>query len=77
MDTNSQQSPADQQPDPNPRAEDSVFDAIQDSDHAGFDTHDGQPNSETPEIDFTLSLPGVGDFLVQVKGGQKSPERSK
>ena len=77
MDTNSQQSPADQQPDPNPRTEDSVFDAIQDSDHAGFANHDGQPNSETPEIDFTLSLPGVGDFLVQVKGGQKSPERSK
>ena len=77
MDTNSQQFPADQQPDSNPRAEDSVFDAIQDSDHAGFANHDGQPNSETPEIDFTLSLPGVGDFLVQVKGGQKSPERSK
>ncbi len=78
MDTNSQQFPNEsQQPDPNPRAEDRVFDAIQDSDHAGFANHDGQPNSETPEIDFTLSLPGVGDFLVQVKGGQKSPEKSK
>ena len=66
-----------QQPDPNPRAEDRVSDAIQDSDHAGFDTREGQPDIGAPEMDFTLSLPGVGDFLVQVKGGQKSPERSK
>ena len=78
MDTNSEQFPADQAARSQyRRAEDSVFDAIQDSDHAGFANHDGQPNSETPEIDFTLSLPGVGDFLVQVKGGQKSPEEEQ
>ena len=70
METNSEQFPAERRPDPSRRAEDCVFDAIQDSDRAGFANHDGQPNSETPEIDFTLSLPGVGDFLVQVKGGQ-------
>ena len=70
MDTNSEQFPTDQQPDPNPRAEDRVFDAIQGSDHSGFENHEGQPDPEAPEMDFTLSLPGVGDFLVQVKGGQ-------
>ena len=69
METNSEQFPAERRPDPSRRTEDRVFDAIQGSDHSGFENHDGQPDSETPEIDFTLSLPGVGDFLVQVKGG--------
>ena len=65
-----EQSPDERQPDPNPRAEDCVFDAIQGSDHSGFENHEGQPDPEAPEMDFTLSLPGVGDFFVQVKGGQ-------
>ena len=68
MDTNLEQFPADQQPDPNPRAEDRVFDAIQGSDHSGFENHEGQPDPEAPEMDFTLSLPGVGDFLLEIKG---------
>ena len=66
-----------QQPDPNPRAEDRVFDAIQGTDHPGFDTHEGHPDPEAPEIDFTLWLSGVGRFGLQVKDGQQSPERSK
>ena len=56
-----------QQPDPNPRAEDRVFDAIQGSDGPGFDTHEGQPDLGAPEMDFTLWLSGVGRFGLQVK----------
>ena len=70
METNSEQFPAERRPDPSRRAEDLVFDAIQGSDRAGFANHEWQPDPEAPEMDFTLSLPGVGDFLVQVKGGQ-------
>ena len=69
METNSEQFPNESRPEPSYRSEDRVFDAIQDSDHAGFANHDGQPASETPAIDFTISLPGVGDFGLQVKGG--------
>ena len=69
METNSEQFPAERRPNPSRRAEDRVFDAIQGSDHSGFENHEGQPDPEAPEMDFTLSLPGVGDFLVQVKGG--------
>ena len=65
-----EQFPAERRSDPKCRAEDCVLDAIQDSDRAGFANHDGQPNSETPEMDFTISLPGVDHFLVEVKGGQ-------
>ena len=71
MDTNSQQFPADQQPDPNPRAEDRVFDAIQDSDHAGFANHDGQPNSETPGNRFHSIVAGCGRLP---RAGQGRPE---
>ena len=70
METNSEQFPVERRSDPKRRTEDRVFDAIQDSDHAGFANHDGKPNSETPEVDFTISLPGVGDFFLEVKGGQ-------
>ena len=69
METYSEQFPSERRPDPSHRAEDRVFDAIQGSDHPGFANHQGQPNPATPEMDFTLSLPGVGCFLVQVKGG--------
>ena len=69
MDTNSEKFPADQQPDPNPQAEDRVFDAGQGSDRPDFDTREGQPDPEAPAMDFTISLPGVGDFGLQVKGG--------
>ena len=77
METNSEQFPAERRPDPSRRTEDRVFDAIQDSDHADFANHDGQPNSETPAMDFTISLPGVGHFLVEVKGGQYSLKRGQ
>ena len=68
METNSEQFPAERRPDPSRRAEDRVFDAIQGSDHSGFENHEGQPDAEAPEMDFTLSLPGVGDFLLEIKG---------
>ena len=78
METHPEQFPDEsQQPDPNPRAEDRVFDAIQDNDGPDFANHEGQPYIGAPEMDFTLWLSGVGRFGLQVKGGQQSPERSK
>ena len=65
-----EQFPAERRPDPSRRAEDRVFDAIQDSDHPRFVICEGQANSEPPEMDFTLSLPGGGRFLLQVKGAR-------
>ena len=62
-----EQFPDESRPDPNHRAEDRVFDAIQDSDGPGFDTREGQPDPEAPEMDFTLWLSGVGRFGLQVK----------
>ena len=65
-----EQFPVERRSDPKRRTENRVFDAGQGSDRPGSSNHEGQPNSETPEMDFTISLPGVGHFLVQVKGGQ-------
>ena len=65
-----EQFPDEIQPDPSYRSEDRVFDAIQDRDHPGFVTFEGQTNPEPPEMDFTLSLPGGGRFLLQVKGAR-------
>ena len=65
-----EQFPDEGHPDPSRRAEDRVFDVIQDSDRPGFVTCEGQANPEPPEMDFTLSLPGGSRFLLQVKGGQ-------
>ena len=65
-----EQFPDEGHPDPSHRTEDRVFDAIQDGDRPGFENHEGQPDPETPEMDFILSLPGVGRFGLQVKGGQ-------
>ena len=70
METNSEQSPAEGHLDPGHLAEDRVFDAIHDSDAPGFETRERQPDPEAPEMDFTLSLPGVGDFFL---GDQGSP----
>ena len=50
------------------RAEYSVFDAIQDSDRPGSANHEWQPDPETPQVDFTLWLPGVGRFHLEIKG---------
>ena len=77
METYPEQFPDESQPEPSHRSEDRVFDAIQGDDHPGFDTHEGQPGPEAPEMDFTLWLLGVGRFGLQVKDGQQSPERSK
>ena len=68
METYPGQFPDESQPDPSCRSEDRVFDAIQDSGGPGFENHNGQPDPEAPEMDFTLSLPGVGDFLLEIKG---------
>ena len=68
METNSEQFPAERRPDPSRRAEDRVFGAGQGSDGPGFANHEGQPDPEAPEMDFILSLPGVGRFGLQVKG---------
>ena len=62
-----EQFPDESQPDPSYRSEDRVFDAFQGSDHPGFENHDGQPDPERPEMDFTLWLSGVGRFGLQVK----------
>ena len=70
METYSEQFPSERRPDPSHHPKDRVFDAIQDSDDPGFANHDGQPNSETPELDFTLSLPGVGRIGLEVKGAR-------
>ena len=67
METHPEQFPGESQPDPSYRSEDRVFDAIQDSDGPGFDTHEGQPDLGAPEMDFTLWLSGVGRFGLQVK----------
>ena len=72
-----EQFPDESRPEPSHRSEDRIFDALQDGDHPGSSNHDGQPDPETPEMDFTLWLSGVGRFGLQVKGGQYSPERSK
>ena len=62
-----EQFPGESQPDPNHRTEDPVFDAIQDNDRPGSTNHEGHPDPEAPEIDFTLWLSGVGRFGLQVK----------
>ena len=67
METYPEQFPDESQPDPSYRAEDRVFDSIQDGDGPGFDTREGQPDPETPEMDFTLWLSGVGRVGLQVK----------
>ena len=77
METYPEQFPDESRPDPSHRSEDRVSDAIQDNDGPDFDTREGQPDPEAPEMDFTLWLSGVGRFGLQVKGGQQSPERSK
>ena len=68
METYPEQFPDDSQPDPSRQAEDRVFDAIQDNDRPGSTNHEGQPDLGAPEMDFTLWLPGVGRFGLQVKG---------
>ena len=70
METNSEQFPDESRPEPSYRSEDRVFDAIQDSDHAGFASHEGQPDPEGPHLDFIIWMPGGGRFGMQVKGGQ-------
>ena len=61
------QFPDESRPDPSRQAEDRVFDAIQDSGGPGSTNHEGQPDPERPEMDFTLWLSGVGRFGLQVK----------
>ena len=63
-----EQFPDKEHPGPMHRSEDPVVDPIQDSDHPGSTNHDGQPDPERPEMDFTLWLSGVGRFGLQVKG---------
>ena len=72
METYPEQFPDESQPDPSRRAEDRVFDAIQDSGVPGLENHEGQQDPGAPEMDFTLWLPGVGHLLLQVKGGTYS-----
>ena len=62
-----EQFPDESQPDPSHRSEDRVFDPIQDSGGPGSSNHEGQQDPEAPEMDFILSLPGVGRFGLQVK----------
>ena len=77
METFPEQFPDESQPDPSYRSEDRVFDAIQGSGVPGFKNHEGQPDPETPEMDFTLWLPDVGHLLLEIKGVRQSPERGK
>ena len=62
-----EQFPDESQPDPSYRSEDPVFDAIQGTDRSDFANHEGHPDPEAPEMDFTLWLSGVGRFGLQVK----------
>ena len=68
METYPEQFPDESQPDPSRQAEDRVLDAIQGGDHPGSAKHDGQPDPERPETDFTLWLSGVGRFFLEIKG---------
>ena len=68
METYPEQFPDESQPDPSYRSKDRFFDAIKDSDRPGSSNHEGQPDPEAPEMNFTLWLPGVGRFGLQVKG---------
>ena len=72
-----EQLPAESQPDPRHRSEDRVFDAIQDRDGPGSSNRERQPDPEAPGVDFTRWLPGVGCFLLEIKGVRQSPERGK
>ena len=67
METHPEQFPDESQPDPSHRTEDRAFDAIQGDDRPGSSNHDGHPDPEAPEMDFTLWLSGVGRFGLQVK----------
>ena len=67
METYPEQFPDESRPDPSYRSEDRVFDAIQGTDRSDFANHEGHPDSEAPEMDFTLWLSGVGRFGLQVK----------
>ena len=67
METHPEQFPDESRPEPSHRTEDRAFDAIQGDDRPGFDTSEGQPDPETPEMDFILSLSGVGRVGLQVK----------
>ena len=40
---------------------------FKDTDRSDFANHEGHPDSEAPEMDFTLWLSGVGRFGLQVK----------
>ena len=65
-----EQFPDERQSEPSHRSEDRVFAAIQDSDRPGSTNHEGQPDPAAPELDFTLSLTGVGRFGLQIKGAR-------
>ena len=67
METHSEKFPADGRPDPSRRAEDRVFDANEGSDQPGIANHEEKTDPEAPEMDFIISLPGVGRFGLQVK----------
>ena len=67
MEIHPEQFPDEGHPDPGHRAEDPVFDPIQDGDHPGSTNQEGHPDPEAPEMDFTLWLSGVGRFGLQVK----------
>ena len=77
METHSEQFPSERRPDPSLRAEDHVFDEIQASDRSGFANHEGQPNPESPHLDFIILTKSGGRFGLQVKGGQHSLEHGK
>ena len=70
METYPEQFPDESQPEPSHRSEDRVFDANQDGDGPGSSNHDGHPDPEAPEMDFTLWLSGVGRVGLQVKDGR-------
>ena len=67
MEIHPEQFPDESRPEPIDRSEDRVFDAIQGTDRSDFANHEGHPDLGAPEMDFILSLPGVGRFSLQVK----------
>ncbi len=67
MESCSEQSPPEGRPGSSRPAEDRVFDANEGSDQPGIANHEEKTDPEAPEMDFIISLPGVGRFGLQVK----------
>ena len=74
METYPEQFPDEGHPDPGHRAEDPVFDPIQDGDHPGSTNQEGHPDPEAPEMDFNPMVIGRGPLRPAGQGYPVAPE---